>query len=92
MKKFLKWASVCNLIVGGLILLTCLTTYSPMIFVLGVVELVLGFYYAQCANQEVYTLYQNRGVLLLVGILNFIPNFISSVYVFTAYDKIRIDV
>ena len=91
MKKFLKWASVCNLIVGGLILLTCLTTYSPMIFVLGVVELVLGFYYAQCANQEVYTLYQNRGVLLLVGILNFIPNFISSVFVFTAYDKIRIE-
>ena len=77
MNKFFKWASICNFIFGGFILFISLMEYSSVLLGVGMVQLVLGLYYLQCSHQDVYTMYQNRISVLLLGIVNFIPNFIK---------------
>lgn len=91
MNKFFKWASICNFILGGFILFISLLEYSSVLLGIGMIQLVLGLYYLQCSHQDIYTMYQNRISVLLLGIVNFIPNFISSAFVFNAYDKIKIE-
>lgn len=90
MNTYLKVSAIINFIIGGLFTLTGLTDDAVFLSVYGLIELGFGTYFYFLSKEDIQTLYEHRGWLLLCGILNFIPSFLSSIFVFIAYDQINI--
>lgn len=89
MNTYLKVAAIINLILGGLFTLCGLAADTVVFSIYGLVQLGLGAYFYLSTKEDITTLYERRGWLLLSAILNLLPSFISSIFVFIAYDQIN---
>ncbi len=91
MNTFLKVSAIINFVIGGFFTLCGLTADVISMSVYGLIELGFGTYFYLLSKEDIQTLYDHRGWLLTCGILNFIPSFVSSIFVFLAYDQIIAD-
>lgn len=91
MNIYLKVAAIINFIIGGFFTLLGIPGDIPFLLGYGIFELGIGFVYYQSNKLDIEELYNRRVWLLILAIVNVLFNLFSSIFIFIAYDHIKME-